>query len=175
MARRRRRRGFRGLSGGLGRLRLSGASQFWVPPAVATVVGGGTLLAIRGLIDPAPGTTGATLYRYAPLIGGAAGLLGALAMYVMGGKGAAIAAGVAAVGLGTVVFANETILASKGAVAVAAALPPPMGMGALMPEYSGMNGIVMQPVNGMGAMGDDVNLRGTVNQGAFGTSTFGGN
>jgi len=170
----RRRRGFRGLKG-LGNLRRPGAMREIVPPVVGGVLALGTALGIRAFVRPETPAM-AKLYEYAPLAGIGAGALGGVALYAMTRSSSpAMSASLAAALVGGGLFASEALNAQRAAAAMAAmpAAGETAGFGALVPEtVRGLNGVIMEPVNGM--YGETVRLNGTVNQGAFGRETYRG-
>lgn len=194
-----RRRSLRGLRGlrGIGMLKTE-MGRAVLSPVVAGVLTVGTTLGIRAFVKPTTGTASEMIYRHAPLIGLGAGLLGAVGLYYMAGKESAAAAAAVATLLGGGIVANERVVASGGASALAASgllassVAPPASapaataglrqLGAVVPEYARMDGIVMEKVNGLNGLGanqqnfgENVSLSGTVNQSAFGTAPFGGN
>lgn len=193
-----RRRGLRGLRGlrGIGSLKTE-MGRSVISPVVAGVLTAGTALGIRAFVKPTAGATSETLYKYAPLIGTGVGLLGAVGLYYMGGgKSAATSAAVSSLLLGGALYGSERVLAAGGMSAIAASgllsssvtAPAPAAtaglrqLGAVVPEYARMDGIVMEKVNGLNGLGynqqnfgENVSLSGTVNQAAFGTAPFGGN
>lgn len=164
MAKRRRRRGFRGL-GALGRGGMEGV----LPVATGGILTAGTTIGLRAFLRPDPGTLSEKLYYWAPALGVAAGVLGAGALYFMGGMRAALPAVLTSIAAGGLVFGAERLNASKpgGMLAIAGGSSVPAepggtaGLNALMPEYSGLNAIVMDPVNGIsGPSGETVSING---------------
>lgn len=186
---RRRRRGFRGLSGRGGFMR--GAVHALVPVAAGSVLTGGTTLALRAFVTPTPGTASETVYKWAPAIGMGAGLAGAALLYFLGGRtqGKNIAAIAAAASLfqGGIVLASERLNVARpggllalagGGGAAESAGEGAAGLAALMPEYATPQGagplgaIVMEPVRGLGGpYGETVNVSGL--GGGFRPSAFG--
>jgi hypothetical protein len=178
-----RRRGLRGLAG-LGNLR-SAAGREVVTPIIGVGLAVGVTLAVRAFVRPDTEAM-QQVYRWAPAIGAGASLIGAGALAAMVGRGAAWSAGTAGVVAGVALLASETLNASRpgGATATGvatmlpASAPGTAGLAALVPESlrgTGMGVITMDPVRGTaGAYGETVNLRGSVNQAAFGKPTFGG-
>lgn len=173
-----------------GRYKLKGQVKTLLPVATATVLTGATTLGLRAYLRPEPGQMSEKLYRFAPIIGVGAGLLGAAGLYFMGGgkrggmEGATIAA-VTSLGAGMLLFASERLNAAKAgalnALGGSAALPSGdtglPGLSALLPEsaqrYDGLGQIVMEPLNG--AYGDSVNVNGLgagYNPNAFGQRAF---
>jgi hypothetical protein len=185
MARKRSRRRSGKKGKGLGQLKLKGMARDVVPPVVGSVLTMGTALGIRAYLRPEPGTTSALVYRWAPAIGVGAGVLGAAAMYMVGGSGPASSAALTSIIQGGVLIAMEKLnAATPGALATLmgepAALPAGTeGLRAIVPEYGtrGFGAIVTEQLNGgLGAnlqhQGAEVNLSGVVNTGAFGSSPF---
>lgn len=186
---RRRRRGLRGLR--QARLMKRGMVRDLVPPVVGLGLTAGTTLGIRAYLQPTPGTASETLYKFAPAVGVGAGVLGGLAMAVLGGKSQAASAVTAAALTGAVLYGMERLHASKpGAFAALVGSAPTgtAGLRAIVPEYSGgpfatrglrgatpggLGAIVMERLNGnQQNQGADIQLRGTVNTGAFGTRPY---
>jgi hypothetical protein len=194
MARRKRRR-----LRGLGVLKV-GFGRDLIPPAVGLGLSAGTTFAIRSIIQPSPGTPGELLYRHAPWVGAGVGVLGGMAVGILGGKGQAASAIMTSV-VTSVVLVGMDMLNAKKPGALAALLgggnrivgddpatPGEMaGLRAIVPEYpnrafstgtQGLNAIVMEQLNGLRGnqqnQGADVQLRGVVNTGAFGSTPFGG-
>jgi len=175
---------------GLGQLR--GGARALLPAATGAVLAGATTLGLRAYLRPEPGAATEKLYRFAPLIGAGAGVLGAVGLYFMAGKSnrkagmeAALTTTAVAVATGGILFASERLNAAKagamGALgADAGTVPAPDGLpgfGAILPEYAprhdGLGAIVMEPL--AGAYGESVNVNGLgagYNPAAFGTSPF---
>jgi hypothetical protein len=175
MAKRRKRRWFRGL--GAARRAVHPA----VPVASAAILTAGVTLGLRAYLRPDPGSMSEKLYRWAPGIGAIAGLLSAGAFYFMSGPGAAVPAGLTALLGGGFVLGSERLNAAKpgGMLAVGggASLPAEAagaaGLRALMPEFNGMGAIVMDPLNGVsGPMGEQVNIAG-LGAGGYRPDAFG--
>lgn len=176
----RRKRWFRGL-GAAGRRSVHPA----VPVATAAVLVAGTTLGLRAYLRPDPGTMSEKLYRWAPALGGLAGLLGAGALFFMSGPSAAVPAGLTAILSGGFVLGSERLNAAKvggllavsgGASVPAEAAEGAAGLRALMPEYAGTRGlgaIVMDPVSGVGdPYGESVSVRG-LGAGGYRPDAFG--
>jgi len=137
------------------------------------------------------------VYKNAPWIGLAAGLVSALGTYYLMGTGPAAATAVASLGAALTGFASDQILAgNQNALAQAAVGLAPsagatsglgsmftmrpghgvrgLGMGAVVPQ---LDGVVMEPsgMHGVGytaySGGEEVSL-GSINAGAFGTPGF---
>ena len=182
--RRRRRRGLRGL----GILKV-GMGKDLIPPAVGLGLTAGTTLGVRMFLTPTPGSPAEAMYRAAPWIGVAAGVLGGLAVGVLGSRGQAAAVVMTSVVTGAVLFGMERLHASKpgaisallgtGAVAAGAPAAGVTGLRAIVPQYPdkafatrGLGAIVMDRLKGNEqGQGADVQLRGLVNAGAFGHKT----
>ena len=164
---RRRRRGFRGFAG-LGNLRRPGLAREVVPPVVGGVL---AILGIRSFVRPDTAAM-AKLYEHAPLAGIGVAALGGGAMYVLTkSKAPAISATLAGLAVGGGVWASELLNAQRAAAAGALPAGGTAGLGALVPET--MRGVVMEPVQGLGAMyGETVQLSGVVNPTAFGRETY---
>jgi len=195
----------RGLGAAGRRMKSKGAmALFAVPVLVGVGVTAGALVAARYFTMPGGGSsatqftqTTAQVYKNAPWIGLAAGLVSALGTYYLMGPGAAAATATAAVGVALTGFASDKILAGDpNALAQAAlALAPAaaatsglgsmftmrpghgvrgLGMGAVVPQ---LDGVVMEPsgMHGVGytaySGGEEVSLGG-VNPTAFGTPGF---
>lgn len=176
MAKRRKRRWFRGL--GAARRSVHPA----VPVASAAILTAGVTLGLRAYLRPDPGSMSEKLYRFAPAIGAVAGLLSAGAFYFMSGPSAAVPAGLTALLGGGFVLGAEKLNAAKpgGMLAVGggASLPAEgaAGLRALLPEFSGARGmgaIVMDPVSGVAdPFGEQVNIRG-LGAGGYRPDAFG--
>ena len=176
MAKRRRRRWFRGL----------GAARRAVHPAIpvgaAAILTAGVTFGLRAYLRPDPGSMSEKLYRWAPGIGAIAGLLSAGAFQFMSGPGASVPAALTAALVGGTVLGAERLNAAKpgGLLAVGAGASLPAegaaGLRALLPEFNGMRGmgaIVMDPLNGVGnPSGETVNVRG-LGAGGFRPDAFG--
>jgi hypothetical protein len=175
---------------GLGAVLNGGWAGAIVPATTGAIVTLGSTLGMRAALKPMSGTASATLYRWAPGLGVIAGLVAAAAMYLMGGTKAAVQGAVSSVIVGGGVLALDALNSSKpgsaiaiafgagGTQAVAAPGAQPPGTAAIVPEYSGVNGIVYRQLNGtdgLGAndqhQGEVVNLRGVINTDAFGPRT----
>lgn len=147
------------------------------PLGVAAALTGGATLGLRAYLRPTPGTTSASLYRWAPAVGAGVGLFGAGLMYFLGGgkrgggKEAALTTGVTSLALAGLVLGSERLNVVKpgamlalsgGALAAGDEGAGAAGLRALMPEYSrGMGSIVMDQVRGVGGpMGETVNVAG---------------
>jgi len=159
------------------------AARSLVPVAAGGILTAGVTLGLRAFLRPDPGTLSATLYRFAPLIGSVAGLVGAGAMYMVAGPSAGLAAGLTSVIGGGALFGAEALNAAKpgGLLAVSgptAALPAgdgTAGLRALLPQYGteGLGAIVMSPVGD--TYGDSVNVAGLgagYRPNAFGKNAF---
>lgn len=173
-----RKRGLRGLKG------LGGETmQAVVPPAVGSILTLGVTMGLRAYLQPTPGTTAAVVYKWAPAVGAGAGMLGAGAMYFLGGskrkgKHAAMAAGLTAVIVGASLLGLERLNAAKAGALSALSTNgslPSNGTGMVVPQYpNGMGAIVMERLGGNNQQqGADIRLQGVVDQGAFGTRTYG--
>lgn len=187
---RRRRRGMRGL----------GANR-WLESALPPLVGGGvaaaTVVAIRQFVNPMAGRTQHMLVKWAPLLGGLAGGIASIGLWLVGGAPTATSGFLAAGTVAGFGLASDMVLKGRaaqiqyaianGATSMAAPAPalaegapatgPQAGIGAIVPEYGPTGAIVMEPTasrgygSGLGSYGDVVNL-GNVNAAVFGTPGF---
>jgi len=173
----RRRRGMRGLGStlvvrrGLGKAG-TGLMGAILPSAVGVGVAALTVIGIRHFVKPeeaaAGDTTPSMLWKNAGYFGLGAGAVAAVAMYMLAGTKAAAAAATGAIGVGAVVLASDYFATTRPT-----ALASLAGLGAIVPEYAGMQGlgaIVMSPAL-QGARGEEVSL-GAINPAAFGTPGF---
>lgn len=170
---------------------FSGAAGGAVPVVAAGLLTVGSTLGLRAFLRPEPGTPSEGLYKWAPAIGAAVGLLGAGAMLLVAGKkkGAemALPAALTSAVIGAGLIGSEYLNASKPGAALAlgqtGALPAgtaagTAGLAALMPEFNGngMGAIVMDQLNGMGSpYGETVRVAGLgagIRPEAFGNSPF---
>lgn len=175
-------------SKGLGQLK-SGLGRDLLPPTIGAALTAGTTLAVRAFVTPTPGDVTSKLYKWAPLLGVAAGGLGAAAVYVLGGKNQALSTGLVSALVGGSHLAMEMVHVDKpGSFA---ALSEPMtgstaGLGAVVPEYgdqyrglpkgsrrNGMGAIVMEELDAVpdSSAGETVSL-GNVRQNAFGYQPY---
>lgn len=172
---------------------LQGPAKTLVPVGAATALTAGTTLGLRAYLQPEPGTMSEKLYRWAPLVGAGAGILGSFALYFMGGskkagREAAMTGSIVALAGGGFLLASERLNAQKAGASLALGAGTggegTTGLGALMPEYAprhdGLGAIVMQPLSGAGDQspyGESVSLAGAglgagYNPGAFGRKSF---
>jgi len=195
----------RGLGAAGRRMKGKGAAMmFGLPVLVGVGVTAGALVAARYFTMPGGGSsataftpTTQSVYKNAPWIGLAAGLVSALGTYYLMGTGPAVATGVASLGAALTGFASDKILAGDAnALAQAATGLSPaaastsglgsmftmrpghgvrgLGVGAVVPQ---LDGVVMEPsgMHGLGytaySGGEEVTLGG-VNPTAFGTPGF---
>ncbi len=197
----------RGIGAAGRRMKGKGSAMlFGIPVLVGVGVTAGALVAARYFTMPGGGSsatgftpTTASVYKNAPWIGLAAGLVSALGTYYLMGPGPAMATGVASLGAALTGFASDQILAGSAnnlAQAAVALAPSPaagatsglgsmftmrpghgvrgLGMGAVVPQ---LDGVVMEPsgMHGVGytaySGGEEVSL-GSINSGAFGTPGF---
>jgi hypothetical protein len=186
---------------GLGKVKSSrGIMSFLLPTAVGVLVPAGVILAARYFSDPTKGDTQKMIYQQAPWLGLGAGVISAIALYLMGGGTAAAAAsGVAATGVALTAFAGDQLLVkdperrvwaqslNEGPAPAPAphaaagfgnyfTMRPNGALGAAVPQLSATGAVVMSPTNGpMGysaySGGETVSL-GAVNSDAFGTPGF---
>lgn len=187
---------------GMGNITTKQFQESILPPLVGGGLAALTALAIRYFVNPAQGQTQNMLVKHAPWVGMGVGTIASAALWMMSGAapGASALTGATVVSLGN--FAHDWVLKTKGAAVMASVMGAPaatpangmtgyMGMGAIVPEYGGMNGvrghmgagtgaIVMEPVDPstgrqpgtLGApYGETVSL-GSVNTAAFGTPAF---
>jgi len=197
MAKRRRRKGvgqtitIRKMRG-LGRLKnpksFMGAA---LPPVLGGGITGLAVLATRYWAKPSEGETPAMLFKWAPVIGLAAGGIGSLALYYLGGAPAAISSFSTSLLVSGSHMLHDMFLKDRlGEFALAmgpatVSDPALTGMGVVVPQRlmgAGTQGIVMEPAAsrdplrryGLGATGygEEVSL-GAVNPRAFGTPGFG--
>lgn len=174
---RHRRKGMRGLGStlvvrrGLGRAMMGqGLLGAILPPAIGVGVAALTVIGIRHLAKPEEGAdaTQTMLWKNAGLFGLGAGAVASVALYMLGGSKAAAGAAVGALGVGAAVMASDYFAKTRPA-----ALASLAGLGAIVPEYAGMQGlgaVVMSPAL-QGARGEEVSL-GAINPAAFGTPGF---
>jgi hypothetical protein len=161
---------------GLGAMRMPNTLMgSLLPVAIGGVVAGGTMIGIRSFMHPDTETK-ANVMEYAPWIGLAAGGVAGLAMWNMSSQSA---------GLLTIATAGVLTLATVVGEAVAKArmtneVTKTAGFGAIVPEYSGRQGmgaILMERAGtgghrlGDAQRGANINL-GKINTGAFGTPGF---
>jgi hypothetical protein len=188
MAKRRRKRGLRGL----GKLKRGGKVDFvrdLVPPMTGVALTMGSALGLRAYLRPTPGTASEMVYRVAPWVGVGVGALGGGLMWLLGGAGAAMSTFVTSLATGATLFGMERLHSAKPGAFVAlsggaAAGNGTDGLRAIVPEYSGgpfatrgtrgLNAIMMEQLNGnQQNQGADVQLRGVVNTRAFGARPYG--
>jgi hypothetical protein len=173
---------------GLGVLR-AGYGRDLIPPVVGLGLTAGTTLAIRATVRPSPGTPSEMLYRFAPFIGMGVGVLGGVAVGILGSGSQAASAVMTSLITGGIIYGVEQLNVRKpGAMAAlvgaSAAMPAEgtAGLRAIVPEYPnsafatrGLGAIVMERLKGnQQNQGADIQLRGVVNTGAFGSSPYGG-
>lgn len=180
---------------GMGALPGGAMGEAIIAPAVGGLTAALVALAIRHFVVATEGETQAKLVRWAPLLGGLAGAVSSLALFMLGGMNAAVSSIIAATGVTVGLYGHDMILERRsgeilGALAASSAAPAGTAgyrrrMGAIVPEYSrrlsGMNGVVMEPVGPSGRRagtlgrardyGEVVSL-GALNTGAFGTPSF---
>jgi hypothetical protein len=165
-----------------------------LPPVLGGGITGLTILATRYWAKPSEGETPKQLFRWAPIVGLAAGGVGSLALYYLGGAPAAVSSFSTSLLVSISQLMHDMFIKDRmGEFMIAhppAALAPvegggTAGFGVVVPERlmgagNGMQGIVMEPTAsrdplrryGLGSMGEEVSL-GSVNPRAFGTPGFG--
>lgn len=158
-----------------------GRGRDLIPPAVGIGLTAMTTMGIRAFLTPTPGSPAEAMYRSAPLFGVGAGVLGGLAVGVLGGKSQAASTIMTAVVTGAVLYGMERLNASKpGAMAALIGTPtavvPGAPLGAIVPQYPtrGLGAIVMERLRGNEqGQGADITLKGVVNTNAFGSRVAG--
>jgi len=178
---------------GLGRISnpksLMGAA---LPPLVGGGMTGITILAARHFAKPSEGETPKMVYKWAPLLGIGGGLLGSAALYWVGGAPAAISSAISSIMVGGAAMGFDYLMKDRlgehalaFAASSAAGNTGTAGLGVVVPQRiagAGVAGILMEPAASRdpvrryglsGQYGEDVNLGGGVNPGAFGTPGFG--
>jgi hypothetical protein len=174
MAKKRKSRGGRK---GLGQIKLKGMTKALLPPFLGSGLTMGTAFGIRAGVTPVPGTTSAVVYKWAPAIGIATGVIGAVALWALGEREGAAASMTTSIIVGGTLLGMERL--NAGTPAAAMALAPGngvQGLNAIVPQYGtqGLNAIVMEQLNGnQQGQGAVVDLAGVVTTGAFGTAPFG--
>lgn len=163
-----------------------------LPPVLGGGITGLAVLATRYWAKPSEGETPKMLFKWAPLVGLAAGGLGSLALYWLGGAPAAISSFSTSLLVSSSHMLHDMFIKDRlGEFAIAhPPAPAPAvvdqnGFGVVVPQRlmgAGTQGIVMEPTAerdplrryGLGATGygEEVSL-GAVNPRAFGTPGFG--
>jgi len=164
-------RGFRGLRA----LKNGGMASYLVPVAAGLVLTVGGTAGIRAVVNPSTSVTAAKVYRWAPAIGTALGVLGSIALHLLAGMRGSATAGLTSVGAGLGIMGLEALNARKLAGGILpGAIPSGAGTGAVVPQFGtrGLGTVVMRELRGnQQGQGETVSLRGTVDTNAFGRRT----
>lgn len=167
---------------GLGRLNQpASAMGSIVPPMLGALLAGLAALGIRYFVKPEEGETQASMFKWAPLIGGGVSAIGSALLYYLAGAPAAFSAASAGSMVSGLLFAHDKLMEARAAemVSTAAANGQTNGLGVIVPQrlMSGTRGIVMEPAASRnpykrygisGPYGETVQISG-INPSAFGT------
>lgn len=167
---------------GLGRLNQPASALGSIaPPMLGALLAGLAALGIRYFVRPEEGETQASMFRYAPLIGGAVSAVGSALLYFLAGAPAAFMSASSGTMVSGLLFAHDKLMEARAAemASTAAAGGQTQGLGVIVPQrlQGGTRGIVFEPAAARnpyrrygiaGPYGETVTIQG-INPSAFGT------
>lgn len=163
---------------GLGNLKM-GAIGDVAPSAIGTGAGAGTTLALYALVPATPGTINEKVHKFAPFIGTVVGGAAAIGVLVAGARPTQAVATFlhALVGAGIVYFARRMFFVEGAVAGASAGAEGIRGLGnVVVPQLGNLGATVLQEVRGLKGNNQDqghvVQLRGTVQSGAFGVKAY---